>query len=85
MGINTGRVRIQAFMLIGLVSAFAGVVASFYVAYFWPSLGDHYLMSTLAGVFLGGRPSLAEQGRCWERSWVPSSLAPSKLQQWRSA
>ncbi len=54
MGINTGRTRIQAFMLIGLVSAFAGVVASFYVAYFWPSLGDGYLLSTLASVFLGG-------------------------------
>jgi simple sugar transport system permease protein len=54
MGVNTGRTRIQAFMLIGLVSAFAGVVASFYVAYFWPSLGDGYLLSTLAAVFLGG-------------------------------
>jgi simple sugar transport system permease protein len=54
MGINTGRVRTQVFMLIGLVSAFAGVLASFYVAYFWPSLGDGYLLSTLASVFLGG-------------------------------
>ena len=54
MGVNTGRTRIQVFMLIGLVSAFAGVVASFYVAYFWPSLGDGYLLSTLASVFLGG-------------------------------
>jgi simple sugar transport system permease protein len=54
MGVNTGRTRIQAFMLIGLISAFAGVVASFYVAYFWPSLGDGYLLSTLASVFLGG-------------------------------
>jgi simple sugar transport system permease protein len=54
MGINTGRTRIQAFMLVGLVSAFAGVIASFYVAYFWPSLGDGYLLSTLASVFLGG-------------------------------
>ena len=54
MGINTGRVRIQAFMLVGLVSAFAGVVASFYVTYLWPSLGDGYLLSTLASVFLGG-------------------------------
>jgi simple sugar transport system permease protein len=54
MGVNTRRVRIQAFMLIGVVSAFAGVVASFYVAYFWPSLGDGYLLSTLASVFLGG-------------------------------
>ncbi len=54
MGINTRRVRIQAFMLIGLVAAFAGVVASFYVAYFWPSLGGGYLLQTLASVFLGG-------------------------------
>ena len=54
MGVNTGRTRIQAFMLVGLVSAFAGVIASFYVAYFWPSLGDGYLLSTLASVFLGG-------------------------------
>jgi simple sugar transport system permease protein len=54
MGVNTGRTRIQAFMLIGLISAFAGVIASFYVAYFWPSLGDGYLLSTLASIFLGG-------------------------------
>jgi simple sugar transport system permease protein len=54
MGVNTGRVRIQAFMLVGLISAFAGVVASFYVAYFWPSLGSGYLLNTLASVFLGG-------------------------------
>ncbi len=54
MGINTGRVRIQTFMLVGLVSAFAGIVASFNVVYFWPSLGDGYLLRTLASVFLGG-------------------------------
>jgi simple sugar transport system permease protein len=54
MGVNTARVRIQAFMLIGLISAFAGMVASFHVVYFWPSLGDGYLMRTLASVFLGG-------------------------------
>jgi simple sugar transport system permease protein len=54
MGVNTGRVRIQAFVLVGLLAAFAGVIASFHVAYFWPSLGDGYLLSTLASVFLGG-------------------------------
>jgi simple sugar transport system permease protein len=54
MGVNTGRTRIQAFMLIGLVAAFAGLLYSFYVAYFWPSVGDGYLLSTLASVFLGG-------------------------------
>ncbi len=54
MGVNTGRVRTRTFMLLGLVSAFAGVIASFHVAYFWPSLGEGYLLSTLASVFLGG-------------------------------
>jgi simple sugar transport system permease protein len=54
MGINTERTRIQAFMLVGLISAFAGVVASFHVAYFWPSLGEGLLLRTLASVFLGG-------------------------------
>jgi simple sugar transport system permease protein len=54
MGINTGRTRIMAFMLLGIISAFAGVVTSLHVTYFWPSLGDGYLMRTLASVFLGG-------------------------------
>ena len=54
MGVNTGRVRIRAFMLIGLLSAFAGMIASFHVVYFWPSLGEGHLLSTLASVFLGG-------------------------------
>jgi simple sugar transport system permease protein len=54
MGINTGRTRIVGFILIGLVAALAGVVASLHVTYFWPSLGDGYLMRTLAAVFLGG-------------------------------
>jgi simple sugar transport system permease protein len=54
MGVNTGRTRITAFMLLGFTAAFAGLLYSFYVAYFWPSLGDGYLLSTLASVFLGG-------------------------------
>ncbi|OGO65978.1 MAG: sugar ABC transporter permease [Chloroflexi bacterium RBG_19FT_COMBO_55_16] len=54
MGINTGRTRIRIFMLLGLVAAFAGVVASLHVAFFWPSLGEGYLLRTLASVFLGG-------------------------------
>jgi simple sugar transport system permease protein len=54
MGINTGRTRIIGFILIGLVSAFAGMVASLHVTYFWPSLGEGYLLRTLASVFLGG-------------------------------
>ncbi len=54
MGINTGWVRTRAFMLVGIISAFAGIVASLHVTYFWPSLGEGYLLRTLASVFLGG-------------------------------
>jgi simple sugar transport system permease protein len=54
MGVNTGRTRIQAFMLVGFFSAFAGIIASFFVAYFWPNMGSGYLLNTLAAVFLGG-------------------------------
>ena len=54
MGVNCGKTRIRAFMLVGIISAFAGVVASMHVKFFWPSLGDGYLLRTLASVFLGG-------------------------------
>jgi simple sugar transport system permease protein len=54
MGVNTQRTRITVFMLIGLGAAFAGVLYSFYVAYFWPTLGTGYLLTTMASVFLGG-------------------------------
>jgi simple sugar transport system permease protein len=54
MGVNTARVRTIAFVLVGVISAFAGVVASLHVTYFWPSLGDGQLLRTLASVFLGG-------------------------------
>jgi simple sugar transport system permease protein len=54
MGVNTGQVRRRAFMLVGIISAFAGVVASLHVTFFWPSLGEGYLLRTLASVFLGG-------------------------------
>ncbi len=54
MGVNTGRTRIQAFMLVGIGAAFAGIINSFYIFYFWPNMGSGYLLNTLASVFLGG-------------------------------
>jgi simple sugar transport system permease protein len=54
MGVNTRRTRILVFVLVGVISAFAGVIASLFVTFFWPSLGEGYLLSTLASVFLGG-------------------------------
>jgi simple sugar transport system permease protein len=54
MGVNVNRTRLTVFIMIGLAAAFAGVLASLQVSFFWPSLGEGYLLSTLASVFLGG-------------------------------
>ncbi len=54
MGINVGRTRMLAFAMVGLAAGLAGIMASMQVAYFWPSLGEGYLLTTLSSVFLGG-------------------------------
>jgi simple sugar transport system permease protein len=54
MGINVVSVKTRAFMLMGIVSVFAGLMTSFYGYYFWPTTGDGALLSTIASVFLGG-------------------------------
>jgi simple sugar transport system permease protein len=54
MGVNVARTKILVFGLVGLASAFAGLVVSLQLLYYWPTLGDGYLLNTLASVFLGG-------------------------------
>lgn len=54
MGVNTGQTRMLMFALVGMAAAFGGILASLQVSFFWPSLGEGYLLSTLAAVFLGG-------------------------------
>lgn len=54
MGVNVKRTRIAVFLMMGLAAAFSGILASLQVSFFWPSLGEGYLLSTLASVFLGG-------------------------------
>jgi len=54
MGVNVNRTRLTVFIIMGLAAAFSGVLASLQVSFFWPSLGEGYLLSTLASVFLGG-------------------------------
>lgn len=54
MGVNTGRTKTTTFAVVGMLAAFAGFVVSEQVMYFWPTLGDGYLLNTLASVFLGG-------------------------------
>lgn len=54
MGVNVGRVKILTFMIVGAAAAFAGFVVSEEVLFFWPTLGEGYMLNTLASVFLGG-------------------------------
>ncbi len=54
MGVNVASVKIRAFVLVGLMAVFAGLMTSIYGYYFWPTTGDGYLLNTIASVFLGG-------------------------------
>jgi len=54
MGVNVARTKILTFTIVGLAAAFAGLVVSAELLYFWPTLGEGYLLNTLASVFLGG-------------------------------
>jgi simple sugar transport system permease protein len=54
MGVNVERTKLAVFAMIGLAAAFAGVVVSMEVQFFWATLGDGYLLNTLSSVFLGG-------------------------------
>ena len=54
MGVNVDLTKIIAFAVVGGAAAFAGFVVSEEVLFFWPTLGDGYLLNTLASVFLGG-------------------------------
>jgi len=54
MGVNVMWTKIGVFMLVGVMAAFAGMIASFEVSYFWPTLGEGTLLNTIAAVFVGG-------------------------------
>ncbi|HLF01615.1 MAG TPA: hypothetical protein VI547_06535 [Anaerolineales bacterium] len=54
MGVNVPRVKMMEFAIVGMTAAFAGVIVSMEVLYYWPTLGEGYLLNTLASVFLGG-------------------------------
>src|SRR5690606_21896615 len=54
MGINAVSVKTRAFVLVGVLAVFAGLLTSIYGYYFWPTTGDGFLLNTIASVFLGG-------------------------------
>ena len=57
MGINVKRVRVGAFIFVGIGSAIAGVFSTMINFTWWPTSGDGYLLPVLASVFVGGTPT----------------------------
>ena len=62
MGVNVDRTRMLTFAIVGMSAGLAGLIASYDISNFYPSLGDGYLLKTLAAVFLGGTPVLGGVG-----------------------
>ena len=62
MGVNVDKTKMVAFILVGIAAAFAGFVVSEEVLFFWPTLGEGYMLNTLASVFLGGTSAYGGTG-----------------------
>lgn len=65
MGLPVKQTRIAVFALLGLVSAFAGILACFELANWWPTQGEGYLLLVFASVFIGGTSVYGGRGTIW--------------------
>ena len=54
MGVNVAQRKMLVFACVGIAAAFAGVKTRREVPYYWPTLGEGYLLNTLYSVVLGG-------------------------------
>lgn len=61
-GVNVLWTKMGTFMLVGAMAGFAGLIASFEVSYFWPTLGEGTLLNTIAAVFVGGTSPFGGMG-----------------------
>ncbi|CAL78517.1 putative sugar ABC transporter, permease protein; putative ribose ABC transporter rbsC-like [Bradyrhizobium sp. ORS 278] len=61
-GIDTRRITMLAFMLSGALSAFGGVLLAGYASKAAQSMGDAYLLPSIAAVVLGGTHILGGRG-----------------------
>ena len=57
MGINVNRVKITAYVFMGIGATLAGVLSVLVNLNWWPTTGDGLLLPTLAAVFVGGTPT----------------------------
>lgn len=54
MGVNVPRTKTLVFGITGLAAALAGLIASLQQSFYWPTLGEGWMLQALSSVFLGG-------------------------------
>jgi simple sugar transport system permease protein len=62
MGIGAHRVKLGAFVLVGVAASLAAVLSVLINLSFFPTTGDGYLLPALAAVFVGGTPTWGGTG-----------------------
>jgi simple sugar transport system permease protein len=62
MGINTDRVRMRLFVLMGMISALVSVMICLEMANWWPTQGEGYLLLVFASIFIGGTSVFGGEG-----------------------
>lgn len=62
MGVKVDKTKTMVFILMGLLAAFAGLIDSFRLLKWWPTMGEGYLMTTMATVFVGGTSMFGGEG-----------------------
>jgi len=62
MGINVDKTKTMVFVLMGGLSAFAGLIDSFRLLKWWPTMGEGFMLTTFATVFVGGTSMFGGEG-----------------------
>jgi len=62
IGINTDRVRIRLFVLMGILSAVVAVMICLEMGSWWPTQGEGYLLIVFASIFIGGTSVFGGEG-----------------------
>ncbi len=62
MGVNIERTKILCFVLIGLCAAIVGILGIYLNSTYFSTMGEGYLLPTLAAVFVGGTPVTGGKG-----------------------
>jgi len=62
VGINVDRTKIILFVLMGALSAFAGLLLTIEHTTFWTTQGSGFLLIVMAAVFIGGTSIFGGQG-----------------------